>query len=289
MNYTIQNEDLIVQISSLGAQLNSLKKQNDNFEYLWNGDEKYWNRKAPVLFPIVGRLKDDSYLYEDEKYSMNQHGFARDKEFKVVEQNSDYIIFLLESDEATLKVYPFSFDFYLAYKLEDNKLVTYYKVINRDDKELLFSIGAHPAFNWPLESGKKDDYYFEFEFNDVLTSYKLEDGYVSNNKVSINLDEKKLQLNDNIFKDDALIFEDLKIKTISYKNRVDNRSIKLDFEEFNYLGLWSKPTGAPFVCIEPWCGIADFKDSNYNLKDKIGINTLKEKETFEVSFLIELN
>lgn len=287
--YIIENEFLKVKIDSFGAELNSLKKQNDDLEYLWNGDKKYWNRKAPVLFPIVGKLKDNIYFFKNKKFSMNQHGFARDKEFKVVEQGCDYLILLLESDESTLKIYPFNFEFYIFYKLKDNKVISYYKLINRSDEKQYFSLGAHPAFNWPLESGKKSDYYLEFEVDEELESYRLEDGYISNQKLKIDLEDKKLPLSTKLFSNDALIFEDLKVKTITYKNRLDKRSVTLSFDDFKYLGIWSKPSGSPFICIEPWCGIADFRSHNQNIEEKIGINILDEKESFEISFTIELN
>lgn len=289
MIYKIENEFLKVEVNSFGAELKSLKTQNDGLEYLWNGDEKYWNRKAPVLFPIVGKLKEDFYIFENIKYEMKQHGFARDYEFKVVEQGMDYVILLLESDETTMKLYPFSFDFYISYKLDDNKLITYYKVINKSKDKMYFSLGAHPAFNWPLLDGNKSDYFLEFDFEENLLSYKLENGTICDKRVDIKLEEKKIKLDEKLFLNDALIFEDLDIKTIIYKNSINNKSIKLDFEKFKYLGIWSKPTGSPFICLEPWCGIADFSDTNQKLEDKIGINKLEKNEIFEVDFTIELN
>ena len=289
MIYKIENEFLKVEINSFGAELKSLKKQNDDLEYLWSGDAKYWNRKAPVLFPIVGKLKDNFYIFNNKKYEMNQHGFARDKEFKVVEQGMDYVILLLESDEKTLEVYPFLFDFYISYKLENNKLITYYKVINKSDNKIYFSLGAHPAFNWPIEKGKKSDYFLEFDFQDSLVSYKLENGCVGDEKVFFDLKDKKLTLTEELFSNDALIFEELSIKTITYKNSIDNRAIKLDFQKFKYIGVWSKPSASPFLCLEPWCGIADFNNTNQKLEDKIGINKLDKDGVFEVDFTIELN
>lgn len=190
MIYKIENEFLKVEVNSFGAELKSLKTQNNGLEYLWNGDEKYWNRKAPVLFPIVGKLKEDFYIFENIKYEMKQHGFARDYEFKVVEQGMDYVILLLESDETTMKLYPFSFDFYISYKLDDNKLITYYKVINKSKDKMYFSLGAHPAFNWPLLDGNKSDYFLEFDFEENLLSYKLENGTICDKRVDIKLEEK---------------------------------------------------------------------------------------------------
>lgn len=136
---------------------------------------------------------------------------------------------------------------------------------------------------------KKGDCFLEFDFEDKLLSYKLENGIVSDEKVEIKLVDKKLKLEKKLFSNDALIFEDLPIKTITYKNSIDEKSIKLNFEKFKYLGVWSKPTGSPFICLEPWCGIADFYDTNQKLEDKIGINRLEKNEIFEIDFTIELN
>ena len=148
MNYEIKNEHIKAKIKSFGAELNSLQKCAEELEYIWQGDSKYWNRHSPILFPIVGRLKNDSYTYQNQKYNMTQHGFARDKEFEVIKNEADFMEFRLKSDEKTLEIYPFSFELYLSYKLEKNSLIVSYKVINKSDDKMLFSIGAHPVFNW---------------------------------------------------------------------------------------------------------------------------------------------
>jgi len=290
MIYTIKNSFISVEIKSFGAELNSLKRNDKDLEYLWSGDEKYWGRKSPVLFPIVGKLLDNEYFYNNEKYEMKQHGFARDKEFKLFQQDSDSIIFTYESDENSLKIYPFEFLLYISYKLVNNKVIISYKVENKAKEEIYFSIGAHPAFNWPLCGGKKEDYFLEFELDDNLLSYKLKNSYINSSKNSlIKLESKKLALDEKLFFDDALIFKDLKVKTISYKNIINNSSIKMSFDEFEYLGIWSKPEGSPFLCIEPWCGIADFIGHSKNIENKIGINSIKKDENFQKNFTIELN
>lgn len=179
MNYEIKNEYIKAKIKSFGAELNSLQKIDDSLEYIWQGDKEFWARHSPILFPIVGRLKNDSYFYKNQKYNMSQHGFARDKEFEIVEKKDDFIEFKLSSDEKTLKIYPFSFELYLSYKLERNSLIVSYKVINKSDEKMLFSIGAHPAFNWSLEKDlKKEDYFLEFEINNSKRYFLNELGLV---------------------------------------------------------------------------------------------------------------
>ena len=125
MNYEIKNSFIKAKIKSFGAELNSLQKIDEDLEYIWQGDSKYWNRHSPILFPIIGRLKDDSYFYKNQKYNMTQHGFARDKEFELVKNEADFIEFRLKSDEKTLEIYPFSFELYLSYKVEKSSIIKY--------------------------------------------------------------------------------------------------------------------------------------------------------------------
>ena len=289
MNYEIKNEHIKAKIKSFGAELNSLQKIDEDLEYMWQGDSKYWNRHSPILFPIVGRLKNDSYTYQNQKYNMTQHGFARDKEFEVIKNEVDFIEFRLKSDEKTLEIYPFSFELYLSYKLEKNSLIVSYKVINKSDDKMLFSIGAHPAFNWTLkEDEKKENYFLEFENIKETKRYFLNDKGLVYDSVDLKIIDNKIALNEELFKNDALVFEDLNIKTLTLKNSINENYIKLNFENFPYLGIWSKPTGAPFICIEPWFGVADDENSNQNLEDKEGLISLEKNEIFSCFYSIQI-
>ena len=197
MNYEIKNEHIKAKIKSFGAELNSLQKIDEDLEYMWQGDSKYWNRHSPILFPIVGRLKNDSYTYQNQKYNMTQHGFARDKEFEVIKNEVDFIEFRLKSDEKTLEIYPFSFELYLSYKLEKNSLIVSYKVINKSDDKMLFSIGAHPAFNWTLkEDEKKENYFLEFENIKETKRYFLNDKGLVYDSVDLKIIDNKIALNE---------------------------------------------------------------------------------------------
>ena len=288
MNYEIKNEYIKAKIKSFGAELNSLQKIDDSLEYIWQGDKEFWSRHSPILFPIVGRLKNDSYFYKNQKYNMSQHGFARDKEFEIVEKKDDFIEFKLSSDEKTLKIYPFSFELYLSYKLERNSLIVSYKVINKSDEKMLFSIGAHPAFNWSLEKDlKKEDYFLEFEINNSKRYFLNELGLVFDS-IDLKFEDKKLFLNEELFKNDALVFNDLNIKNLTFKNIRNENFIKLNFENFAYLGIWSKPSGSPFLCIEPWFGVADEENASQNFEDKKGIINLQKDEIFSCFYSVEV-
>ena len=289
MNYEIKNEHIKVKIKSFGAELNSLQKIDEDLEYIWQGDSKYWNRHSPILFPIVGRLKNDSYTYQNQKYNMTQHGFARDKEFEVIKNEADFMEFRLKSDEKTLEIYPFSFELYLSYKLEKNSLIVSYKVINKSDDKMLFSIGAHPAFNWTLkEDEKKEDYFLEFENIKQTKRYFLNDKGLVYDSVDLKIIDNKIALNEELFKNDALVFNDSNIKILTLKNSNNKNFVKLEFKNFPYLGIWSKPSGAPFVCIEPWFGVADEDSSKQNFEDKKGLISLEKNEIFSCFYSIEV-
>jgi galactose mutarotase-like enzyme len=289
MNYEIKNKYIKAKIKSFGAELNSLQKIDEDLEYIWQGNKEFWNRHSPILFPIVGRLKEDSYFYKNQKYNMSQHGFARDKEFELVRNEGDFIEFILKSDEKTLEIYPFSFELYLSYKLEKSSLIVAYKVINKSDEKMLFSIGAHPAFNWTLkEDEKKEDYFLQFENIKQTKRYFLNDkGLVYKHK-DLEIIDNKIALNEELFKNDALVFNDLNIKSVSLKNSNNENFIKVNFDNFPYLGIWSKPSGAPFICIEPWFGVADEDSSNQNLEDKKGLISLEKDEIFSCFYSVEV-
>ena len=282
MNYEIKNSFIKAQIKSFGAELNSLKKCDENFEYIWQANSKYWARHSPVLFPIVGRLKEDSYFYKNKKYSLSQHGFARDKEFEIVQNEADFIEFRLKSDEKSLEFYPFFFELNICYKLDKNSLIVLYKVKNKSDEKMYFSIGAHPAFNTQVGD------FLEFENIKTTKRYFLDEKGLIYKNQDLNLENSKLYLDKDLFKDDALVFNDSNIKQITLKN-IENRSrVKVKFDNFPYLGIWSKPNDAPFVCIEPWFGVADEENANQKIEDKKGILSLEKEEEFFCFYTIEV-
>ncbi|MFY9084760.1 aldose 1-epimerase family protein [Aliarcobacter cryaerophilus] len=282
MNYEIKNSFIKAKIKSFGAELNSLQKIDNDFEYIWQADHQYWARHSPVLFPIVGRLKDDSYFYKGKKYSLFQHGFSRDKEFELVKKDEDFIEFSLKNDEETLEIYPFLFELNISYKLDKTKLIISYHVHNKSKDKLYFSIGAHPAFN--ISRGD----FLEFENITTSKRYFINDKGLIYKNEELYFVQNKLILDENIFKNDALVFNDENIKSIILRDKNNNKILKLEFKDFPYLGIWSKPNLAPFVCIEPWFGVADEDNSNQNLEDKRGIQVLQKDELFSCFYSIEV-
>ena len=281
MNITISNSQLTATINTLGAELISLVKNNKN--YIWKIDETYWNKTSPVLFPIVGRLKNDSYSFNGEKYQLPRHGFARNIEFSFDKKSDSQVIFELNETEETKAIYPFSFKLLMAYTLMDNELVIEYFVRNQSDEVLPFSIGAHPAF---AISDKFENYSLEFNAVDTFETHHLENESFIGKTTLVDAKNNTINLNYALFEKDALVFKQLNSNEVTLKNK-DKAILKVNYDHFPYLGIWTKQN-APFLCIEPWCGLADGLNHNGNLEEKEGINHLPAGEDFLRAIRIEV-
>ena len=281
MNFSISNGNLVAIINSKGAELNSLKKNNT--EYIWEGNSEFWGKHAPILFPIVGTLKENKYSFESNEYSLSRHGFARDLEFQVYESNKESITFSLKSSEETFKNYPFQFELRVSYTLSETNLEVNYQVFNQNDFEMPFSIGGHPAFALP---NNFENYCLKFDGDQIISSYFLKDDLLSDDFQEIILENNKLQLNYTLFKDDALIFKNLKSNSIEIVEN-DNPILKFTFDDFPNFGIWTKEN-APFICLEPWFGYSDTIDASGKITEKQGITILESNKNFSASFSIQI-
>ncbi|MGQ7944491.1 aldose 1-epimerase family protein [Flavobacterium sp. WC2509] len=282
MTTTISNSILTAEIKHTGAELCSLK-DNSNKEYIWNGNPDFWGKHSPVLFPIVGTLKNNYYQHDNLEYSLSRHGFAREMEFELIDKQENSATFSLVSTPETKKKYPFDFDLHLVYTLESKTLKIEYKVFNNGESKMPFSIGAHPAFDLP---GNFEKYSLTFEDNNSLNYYLLEDGLISNTTNSITLDKNELHLNYKLFENDALVFKNIKSKSVTIlENSIP--FLKVSFPNFPDLGIWT-PSNAPFICIEPWFGYSDTVDKSGTLLDKEGIQILEANGIFHSAFSIEI-
>ena len=278
--YQIESNSLVIQLSTKGAEMKRLFSKEWSRELLWIGDQKTWNRSAPILFPIVGKLKDDEYQLHGKTIKLNQHGFARDFEFKCIECSKSEIEFLLEANQETFKFYPFCFELRIRYKIVENIVHIFYFVKNVDRQEIYFSIGAHPAF----ETSDLNQYEITFEkVEDEF--FRLEHGLVNWNEPK-KLQARAIQLTKEIFRDDALIFKNIKSKYIDLINRKRSEVIRLR-SNTPYWGIWGKDH-VPFVCIEPWFGIGDTLDTTKDFLQKEGIISLDQGEIFGFSYSIEM-
>ena len=251
----IQNNHLAVAISEKGAELQSI--QLNGLEYLWQADPKYWSKQSPVLFPIIGELKDGKYIFDNKEYHLPRHGFARDYIFEAKQISESSAIFTLKSNADTLVVYPFEFIFQLQYEIKQHTLYCSYTVQNLNEGDMYFSAGGHPAFKVPLnEQLQYDDYSLEFNNDTTLTHFLLDNGLTTAETQTINLDDKKLQLSNSLFYKDAIVLKHIKSDEIKLFSDKDPHGLTFCFEGFPYFGIWAAKD-APFVCLEPWCGIAD--------------------------------
>lgn len=288
MTVIIENEKLIATIAEDGAELISLKAKETGLEYIWQGDPKFWGRHAPVLFPFVGRLKDDSYSYQGKTYPMGQHGFARDQVFEVIEKGPQMVSLSLKSSKESKEIYPFDFELVLTYTLDDADIIVGYQVENTGAEEMLFSIGGHPAFNIPLEESLSfTDYYLAFEPKIDRVQLPLEGPFVDLEHKTLGQTSVDVDLKRELFEKDALIYETPGKTEIAFKTDKSSHSLHLKYDDIPFVGIWSPyGTEAPFVCIEPWWGIADKVGSNGNLVDKFAVNRLIPQKLFKTSYTI---
>ncbi|EMU8806822.1 aldose 1-epimerase family protein [Listeria monocytogenes] len=284
----LENEVLLVEMKTAGAELTRIFHKDTGLEYLWNADSKFWGRHSPVLFPTVGRLVEDTYLVDGKPYHLGQHGFARDRDFQVVEQTEKSVRFELDADEDSLAVYPYKFKLSIIYTIEKNTVAVSYEVENTDNKRIYFSIGAHPAFNLPLTDGTTfEDYYLDFGTEENLETLCLEGPYRSGEiKKVVDEAARYLPVNYDLFKNDALIFEALKQKEMTIKSDKTPHFVKVSFPEFPFVGVWTAKAGTPFLCIEPWYGIADGAGESVELRDKAGIEHLEPEAVFASEYEI---
>ncbi|WP_111306976.1 aldose 1-epimerase family protein [Confluentibacter sediminis] len=292
MQYTIKNSQLNIAIKKTGAELCSIQSVKNHTQFMWDADSSVWGNHAPNLFPIIGALKEDTYIFEGKAYNLPKHGFIRgNTDFEVHEHTETSLTLKLRYSDATLKTYPFKFEFYMTYKLTDNKLDIIHTVKNLDDKPLYFSVGGHPAFKCPVfEDENYDDYFLEFEHPENSKTHLINtyNGLISSNTKPIFNNTNILPLTHELFNDDALIFKDLKSKQVSLKSNKHGTILTVSYPDFEYLGIWAKPTGN-YVCIEPWLGIADSEATDQEFITKEGILSLGAGDTFEVGYWVEVD
>jgi len=287
--FTISNQVLTVNISAQGAELQSIFNKQTQLEYLWDANPAFWPKKSPALFPIVGGLKNGQYQYDGQSYAMGRHGFSRESVFRVSDQSAASIVFKLDANETTRAVYPFEFSFSIAYRVDSNKLYVTYLVENTGDKPMYFSVGAHPAFKVPLTDGTGyEDWFLEFGTTETVGVHPLDaEGLVEPIAVPYLENCRQLPLKKSLFYGDALVFKNLKSHSIGIKSYLSTHGLTMHYGEFPYMGFWSAKD-ADFVCIEPWCGVADSTLTDGQISNKEGINQLAAARLFEREWYVEL-
>ena len=286
--HTLSNESLTITIHDCGAELMSIHNNKTKQEYLWNGNPDYWKRRSPILFPIVGGLKNQCYQYEGKQYAMSQHGFARDMEFELIEKAPNSIVHRLCSNESTKEVYPFDFCLEIGYELTDNQIRVIWRVTNQDKKTMYFSIGGHPAFLCPVkESESQTDYFISFDTKDSLDVTSINEGALATpEKIKFSLDQGLLSIHEHLFDNDALVVENNQAHKVSLLTSDKKPYVTLEFAA-PLFGIWSPAKmNAPFICIEPWYGRCDREDFEGSLEEREWGNQLDPQEVFEASYYI---
>jgi galactose mutarotase-like enzyme len=283
---TIRSGRLVAEISRQGAELTRLQDRDGN-ELLWNGCEKWWTGRAPLLFPIVGRLPNDIAISDGKAFSMRQHGFARNKQFSIVGASVSKCILSLASDDATRQQFPFDFVLEVAFSIEDAALRIGATVFNKSPRAMPVSFGFHPAFRWPLPyGGSRQDYEIRFESSECVPIYRTTDGLLDIAESTEIFEGRTLSLDDAMFVSGALIFNRLKSRAVNF-GVPGQPSIRIRFPNMPHLGVWTKP-GAGFLCIEPWQGYAAPVGFAGELKDKPGGISLAANASAEFSIEIGL-
>ena len=278
---TVKNECLAVEISTLGAEIQRVRGSGGT-EFLWNGDEKVWSGRAPILFPICGGLKDDKYVFEGKEYIMYKHGFIKNKVFTVAKQDERCAELVFSSDAETKKEYPFDFVFRVIFELDKNSLTVSYKVENQSTGKMYFSVGAHEAYACP---DGIENYSVVFDKKETLDSYMLDGNLLENNTVRVMEDNTEFPLKYEYFKVDALVFKHLNSRKVELIHKNSTKKVTLSFPEHEYFLLWTKPTGK-YICLEPWCGIPDGVDADFEFVNKEGILSIESGKIYAAAHTI---
>ena len=291
----LENDKLKVKVNCHGAELRSIYGKDKGVEYLWNADPKFWNRTSPVLFPFVGSLKNKKYVHDGKEYAMGQHGFVRDMDFEVISQSENEVWFSVKDTEDTLAMYPFHFVVEIGYRLEEKEITVMWKVKNVNDKDMHFSIGAHPAFSCPLYDGdKQTDYFIGLKDKDGnvverFVNKLLADAGLTSTRTEIReYKDGQIPISSDLFDIDTLIIENDQVKRVAL---LDSNKEEYVVVEFNapLVGIWSPPgKSAPFVCLEPWYGRCDCEEFDGELKDREYGNTIAAGEVFEAEYTIKI-
>ena len=278
----IENEVLRVGVKELGAELTSVFDKERPYEYLWQGDPAVWAGQSYILFPAIGRLRGDRYTLGGKTYDMPKHGVARKRPFEMVENTGDSMTFLQTEDDDTLKLFPYRYKLYETLRLDGRSLTVDLTVENNNDRPMYFALGGHPGFNCRIGD------VIEFESPETLDTAVIDmaEGLRSGETLPVLRNEDRLTITAHSFDNDALILENIKSAFVTVQSFGGKRPIRF-FSNARWLGVWAKP-GAPYVCLEPWCGIDDSVTSDGVFETKEGNNRLAPGETFTLRWRVEL-
>ena len=293
MYYTMTNGEIMTAVTVKGAEILSITNHDaQNKEYIWVGNEKYWDGHAPSLFPIVGRVKNGKYIYKGKEYSiMSPHGFVWISDLNLIDHSDNSMTFNLKSSTETKKSYPFDFDYKVRFFIEGKKLFIDYTITNISASEtMIFALGAHPGFNVPLCEGEKfEDYYLEFGEACKPDEILCEKAFLLGKTKPYQLENDRIiRLKHNLFDNDAVLLQNCARK-ITLRSNTGKHGVTVDFADFKYVGIWhTNETDAPFVCIEPWNGVPSLLDAPEDLETKYDMMRLEPHGVYTEGYSIEV-
>lgn len=288
----LNNEYLKVELEPKGAEISKIIGKQDNINYMWKQDPVLWGHSAPILFPIVGALRNGEYTMEGKKYAMNQHGFSRNSVYDIVEQDETHVIFHLASNEEIEKMYPLEFDLYVAYTLVGQRLKADLRVVNNKEEDLYFQIGGHPAFACPFIEGEDaNDYYIEFSEPETCEKKIIDvpKKGMSHETKPLFDHERHFFVRQAMFDNDAVVVKNFKSESIALRSLCNDKAIVFHMHNFDHVGLWASSHVGGLIAIEPWVGHSDYIDFNGEFKDKESCVDLKKGKEFVCNFEIEIN
>lgn len=286
MGYLLENDFLEIEISPQGAELMSVVDKCDRYQYLWQGDPHIWDRRAPILFPIIGRLNQGKYRYQDREYTLGLHGFASKLDFHLSEIDQNLITFSLTYNSTTLIQYPFEFRLAVTYILQERTLTTEFRVENAGHQIMWFSIGGHPGFNCHLNPDGRKDSRLVFEKPETVNRLVNESGFLTGNTAPFLQNQNTVDIASLDFDGKTKVYplQGLRSETVTIEKLNDDKTVKVRFGGFPYLGIWSPSNRAPFLCIEPWHGITSVLGAEEDLSQKLGILSLDAGECFSCGY-----
>lgn len=284
----LENDKLKVAIKEKGAELCSIVGKSDGTEYVWQADPAIWARHAPLLFPVIGRLKDKEYTIDGKAYSITQHGFGRDLEFAGRQVSSTCAEFVLTQNDYTKSMYPYDFTLTIRYTLEGTSLKKEHITENPGDAPLYYEVGGHDAYNICLTEGETiQDSYVQFEGVDEIHPLQLDENIlITGGHDTVKLDEGRLWIDRETFHTDALMLENLPVRRLTICSRKHGKRVEMDFSDFDFVGVWSmyKPFDVPYVCIEPWSTLPDCSYLGKELEKKVGVRCVQPHSSETMTF-----
>ena len=284
----LENEFLLVEIAAQGAEVTRIFNKKDETDVLWEGNPVFWCRHSPLLFPYVGKIYQNKLWIDGKQYDTEKHGFARTSLFDCVAESENSVTYMLKDSEETKKMFPYAFELYVTYTLEENRLNVKWEVKNPSDETIYFTIGAHPAFRFAKNEEGKTDYILKFPGKDELKYCLINMKEMAPDPEELHemkLNEETYPLTEELFENDALIFDNTQIEEAWICHKDGTPYVGVKSEGFPSYGIWSVKD-APFVCLEPWMGRCDNIGFDKEISEKPGINKVESGETFEKEYQI---